>query len=288
MRRRHQLQVNTFPFLAVLLCAMGSLILVLLVMDRRSHRAAQARAQEKLRLEAREQSLARAMQREEYEVKRRARDAAQEKKRAALRNRFDVEEKALSDELREVQERLAKTARRLEAEEAAVRKLRDQVKDEQERVAKQEGMLDSARKEANSLAEKAASADQARAKLAGEMVQLEKILEALKKARQSDAETFSVVPYRGKQGDNRRPLYVECGETGFVFHPDQAKLDGPSLEALRAELGRRIDRQKAELGAAASKEFRPYLLLLVRPDGIRRYYELQAAAKVLNVDFGYE
>ena len=135
MRRRHQLQVNTFPFLAVLLCAMGSLILVLLVMDRRSHRAAQARAQEKLRLQAREEALARAMQREEYDAKRRARDSAYEKKRAALRNRVDAEERALSDELREVQERLAKTARRLEAEEAAVRKLRDQVKDEQERVA---------------------------------------------------------------------------------------------------------------------------------------------------------
>ena len=32
-RRRHALQVSTFPFLAVLLCAMGSLILLLLVID---------------------------------------------------------------------------------------------------------------------------------------------------------------------------------------------------------------------------------------------------------------
>src|ERR687884_615798 len=34
--RRQRLQVSTFPFLAVLLCAMGSLILLLLVMDRRA------------------------------------------------------------------------------------------------------------------------------------------------------------------------------------------------------------------------------------------------------------
>ncbi len=38
--RRHKLQVSTFPFLAVLLCAMGALLLVLLVMDRRAHAAA--------------------------------------------------------------------------------------------------------------------------------------------------------------------------------------------------------------------------------------------------------
>ena len=35
-RRRHKLEVSTFPFLAVLLCAMGSLILLLLVIDRRA------------------------------------------------------------------------------------------------------------------------------------------------------------------------------------------------------------------------------------------------------------
>ena len=45
MRRRRQvLQVSTFPFLAVLLCAMGSLILLLLVIDRRARVVARAKA----------------------------------------------------------------------------------------------------------------------------------------------------------------------------------------------------------------------------------------------------
>src|SRR5438067_4388286 len=35
-RRRRHLEVSTFPFLAVLLCTMGSLILLLLVLDRRA------------------------------------------------------------------------------------------------------------------------------------------------------------------------------------------------------------------------------------------------------------
>ena len=43
-RSRHGLQVSTFPFLAVLLCTMGSLILLLLVMDRRGKAVARAKA----------------------------------------------------------------------------------------------------------------------------------------------------------------------------------------------------------------------------------------------------
>ena len=46
-RRRKHLEVSTFPFLAVLLCTMGSLILVLLAMDGKARKAALARSQEK-------------------------------------------------------------------------------------------------------------------------------------------------------------------------------------------------------------------------------------------------
>ena len=42
--RRQKLEVSTFPFLAVLLCAMGSLMLVLLVVDRKAKQAALAKA----------------------------------------------------------------------------------------------------------------------------------------------------------------------------------------------------------------------------------------------------
>ena len=45
-RRTPRLQVNTFPFLAVLLCAMGSLILVLMVMDRRAKAVARQKARD--------------------------------------------------------------------------------------------------------------------------------------------------------------------------------------------------------------------------------------------------
>jgi hypothetical protein len=47
MRRpRKHLEVSTFPFLAVLLCAMGALILVLMAMDRKARQAAEARGKD--------------------------------------------------------------------------------------------------------------------------------------------------------------------------------------------------------------------------------------------------
>jgi hypothetical protein len=46
MRKRKKLEVSTFPFLAVLLCTMGSLILLLLVMDKKAKKAALEKAYE--------------------------------------------------------------------------------------------------------------------------------------------------------------------------------------------------------------------------------------------------
>src|SRR6516165_2215922 len=88
-RRRKQLEVSTFPFLAVLLCTMGSLILVLLVMDRRAKLAA--------------------LQKAECEVARVAEEAqrAAEARRAAIRRRKEEAKAALESQRQGMHERLA-------------------------------------------------------------------------------------------------------------------------------------------------------------------------------------
>src|SRR5438132_1100199 len=72
-RRRRHLEVSTFPFLAVLLCTMGSLILLLLVLDRRAkivalHKVRQDAEQQRART-ADDERLA-AEHRAEYERRR--------------------------------------------------------------------------------------------------------------------------------------------------------------------------------------------------------------------------
>src|ERR1043165_4311494 len=85
MRRpRSKLEVSTFPFLAVLLCVMGSLLLFLFIMDRRAKLAAQQRAAEDR--QAREAlSFARKVETQAEKDKRQAEwESAREKLRQTL------------------------------------------------------------------------------------------------------------------------------------------------------------------------------------------------------------
>src|SRR5262249_47794859 len=93
-----------------------------------------------------------------------------------------------------------------------------------------------------------------------------------------------------KRGDNRKPIYLECAATGLTFHPDRLTVTSGSLgrEQLRAEVEKRI----ARYGTTPSEEGKPkknaYLLLLLRPEGITTYYDVQSALQGFDVDFGYE
>src|SRR5438552_18630503 len=71
-RRRHALQVSTFPFLAVLLCAMGSLILLLLVIDRRAKVVMRAKALAAIRQMETEDAKDSAVRAAEWEQRRQA------------------------------------------------------------------------------------------------------------------------------------------------------------------------------------------------------------------------
>src|SRR5262245_46893781 len=95
MRRpRHKLQVSTFPFLAVLLGAMGALILLLLVMDRRSKLVARARA-----LEAHNALVAaRSKERDLHLEQDEARRADWERKRQELHDLLERQQRELARE----------------------------------------------------------------------------------------------------------------------------------------------------------------------------------------------
>src|ERR1700675_362996 len=93
MRRpRHKLQVSTFPFLAVLLGTMGALILLLLVMDRRSKIVARNKA-----IAAHSaQVAARVKKGDQYLQEVEARRAEWERKRQELHDLLLYQEKELA------------------------------------------------------------------------------------------------------------------------------------------------------------------------------------------------
>src|SRR5207245_1127904 len=79
-------------------------------------------------------------------------------------------------------------------------------------------------------------------------------------------------------------LYLECSPAGIIFHPDRLTLIGSA--ELRAEVERRVTGLRQEKTGKGSSN--PYLLMLVRPDGVTNYYRAMQALGGLKVDFGYE
>lgn len=291
MRRpRRRLEVSTFPFLAVLLCAMGSLILLLLVLDRRAKAAARAHALAAARnVLARREAAARTAA---EEAARRAAERAdeRERRRLALHEQLTRAREEVGGTLRSVRGRAADAARAAAAERERWRQLLEALGSQREELTKAERETAAGRGAADEASRMSDAARKEAARLGAQLRGLEVVLAELKAARQRDAQTYSLVPYRGKRGDSRRPLYVECTGNGLVFHPDKKALTriATALD-IRKEVESRIDRQREAVLAGGDKpDKKAYLLMLVRPDGIPCYYETLAALQGKEIDFGYE
>jgi hypothetical protein len=293
-RRRRHLEVSTFPFLAVLLCTMGSLILLLLVLDRRAKIVALLKAKndyEHVQAEKNRRDREHLRQRVDDERLAKEDQAEWEKRRQQLHDLVAQEEDEVVGQIHEANEKLAAAAdkaraekdraeeqkKRLEAARAQLLGKKQAVKAQQEVANKAEQFTDAAKRELE--------------RQSIELVQLEQTLAGLKALRERQKNTYSLVPYLGRRGDNRKPMYVECAVGGVVFHPDGVALQGMQLtgERLRAEVEKRIAQQRLQTTVPAGQEQqRPYLLMLVRPDGISNYYRIQEALAGMQMDFGYE
>lgn len=278
-RRRHSLQVSTFPFLAVLLCAMGSLILLLLVIDRRAKVVMRAKA------------LAAIRQMEADDTKESdARAAEYEARRSALRERLQQEKQKLQDQSVSVERQLTAAAHELQTEQAQIPALEQRLQAEKDNLIRQERAAASAVQDAKQKRDQSQATSAELTRLSGELIKLEQTLDDLKSVRQKQKQIYSLVPYRGRRGDNRRPIYLECTKEALIFHPDRLILPATdsSGSAILDEVESRINRQQPAGGLQSEKRGTPYLLLLVRPNGIVTYYRALAALRNVKTDFGYE
>jgi hypothetical protein len=291
-RRRHQLQVSTFPFLAVLLCTMGSLILLLLVLDRRAKIVAQRKAHEDAaQVQAERQRLAHQLAHQTAEEERLAADrqAQWERRQQQLHALLAQQEQDLLSKVQAVRGQVEAAGAKVRAEEARALTLKEQLQIINARLFGSQQASQAQQQAAVNAAKQSEEAKRELARQAGELLQREQALANLKALRERQKQTYSLVPYFGKRGDNRRPIYVECADSGLVFHPDRLALASYQLTEgrVRAEVEQRIARQQNEPAPGQVAPV-PYLLMLVRPDGIRNYYNVLQALAGMKVDFGYE
>ena len=120
----------------------------------------------------------------------------------------------------------------------------------------------------------------------------------LDRARARARVAYAIQPYRGPNGTWRRPIPIECVNGMLKLQPDGPTFSLMDLTPLAGLLGPRAN---PFLAAVAREAVRvqggptpdgapavPYILFVVRPDGIRPYYEALARLEPLGLAFGYE
>lgn len=254
--------VSLFPFLAVLICTMGALIVLLVVMVRQ------------VRLDA-TQGAAAAF----------ATDTAITVEEAhRLAEELDWQFAQLTASREETQEQLADARLKLGHTEDHIRKLRESLAHRQDELkqtistADEQVDLESLQRHLERL-----QADVAEAK-----AEMEKAREAVRNR------AYAIIPYDGRHGTKRRPIYLECRADAVVLQPEGIRFTASDFAGslgpgnpLDAAL--RAVREHWQSSSPDNLPLRePYPLLLVRPSGIESYYAARAAMTSWGSEFGYE
>ncbi|MEX0704895.1 MAG: hypothetical protein WD069_22540 [Planctomycetales bacterium] len=285
-RSRSTGSVSLFPFLAVLVCAMGALIFLLLVTTRQIRSDALARAQDapptppapvgqtslSVRPEAPRSSGGRLESlphvpdpNVELRAKLAHLDDATAAERAELARR-QAELRAVLDE-----------ARRLDAEsrsaEERVRQVAAERVDQADALSKLVG---------------------AQRAIAGEIRGLSGRIATVRQQSAQASSRFAFVPYDGRSGTARRPILIECNERGLRFVPEGVEISEQDLEGFLVEFNPLL------AGAEGLGEYwgmrdrlagdprEPYFLLIVRPGGARAFYVAQKILGRMGDRLGYE
>jgi len=259
-RRRGQSDssnVSLFPFLAVLLCTMGSLIVILVVLAHQARLdAAQAVVEES---SSENEQIAQRREALDWRIEHLAQSR---QKTAADLERDQRELSHLEQYLRKLQHRLDRLA------------------------AEAKDLKQAGEKTAQQQAQSEAELEQLRRQIA---TATEQLATAQERARNRPT-SYSVVPYEGPNGTRRQPVFIECRANAVVLQPEGIVLESRDFEPplgpgnpLAAAL-----RATREYLASTGQSTNPYPLLLVRPGGIAAYYKAREAIESWGPDFGYE
>lgn len=254
-RRNAGLVPTLFPFLAVLVCTMGTLILLLALVVRRAEAATRAEAEQAA------SHIAKTVDRDLKE------SGWQREALLKLRDQQTALVQQKRDELAHLEEH--------------IRTIEQQLKQLAEQIAAAESQNDSS----DGLQQRVDELEQRLSKRRSELEELSESQESRGRAR------IAIVPHRGPNGTSRRPIYLECVADRVIIQPEG--LEVPS-ELLRGPLGPGgpLD---ATLRAARTYFARvvgdpepPYPLLVVRPDGVMAYAAARVSMTAWNDAFGYE
>ena len=193
-RRRQGLSPSLFPFLAVLVCTLGTLILLLALVAQNATTAAQQQAQAKLQSKDEASDSARPrmtraavedlLRQEEFRVN----------ELVSVRDQQTADLEARRDELTHLEDHIAR--------------LRQQISQLNDEVGVATGEL-----EVTSITESAINEIEAK------INEEQQVIEALREETKDQSPRVVIVPHKGPNGTSRRPVYLECHADGIHVRP---------------------------------------------------------------------
>lgn len=267
--------VSLFPFLAVLVCAMGALIFLLLVATRRIRADAIQRSQQ---------------QPDSSQVA----DLPEETPAAEVPARPVMDWEAILDEL----------AGRRDDQQGRLRQLQQTLRGRQvsrdtlgQAALDQQNRLHQLAEQRKALGGKIEPLQREIAELREDLERLELETEYRRQQRRQAESRFTFLPFDGATGTHRRPVFIECHAEKIVFASEEIDLTVTDIEGFTLDVnpllaGTRAlidywhahDRQQAGDGEVS----RPYVLMIVRPDGVRAFYIARQLLRRLREPMGYE
>lgn len=126
-----------------------------------------------------------------------------------------------------------------------------------------------------------------------EIARLEKEIADSRDKLKNAKPSYSIIPYQGKSGTIRYPIYIECNERGVFLMPEGIPF---SIEDFLLgkypgnpfDMAIRTARQYIMEKGSNDLEKEPYPLLIVRPGGSDKYYAAVSALASWGGDYGYE
>ncbi len=267
MRRRRStadnFAVSLFPFLAVLICTMGVLIIMLVMAVKSSHvRAADTRREYEETVAANKEQLLDELDLQLFRV-----------------DEYEAMQPALHDRL------AAQRSRRSHLEEST-RRLIDQAKNLEDSWKRTEN--------AAMLSVNSRNDEDTRIKsLESSLTSSQNELSALRKQVAGRPVLYSIVPTNTAGGTGRRPIYVECRPDGILLQPGGIRISLDDF-TLPVVAGNPLDtallatREHWKRYDVVGTEGDPYPLLVIRPGGATAYAIARRAMTSWDDEFGYE